>query len=132
MLLVQRYVSPFPTDTSESHDSIGVGLRWSPFAPDLYANKIAFPFPAAFIAPNAPYVTAILGADLRDRQTWVSPTQSTAQVAWSPIASLAFGLPEIQGGDWTLGPELREQLQYFDGHVQRAWMLLITFELRQW
>ena len=58
--------------------------------------------------------------------------RSTEQVAWSPMASLAVGLLEIQGRDWSLGPEYREQLAHFDGHFQRGWLLLIAIHLNGW
>lgn len=64
--------------------------------------------------------------------TVVTPMRSTEQVAWSPMASLAVGLLEIQGRDWSLGPEYREQLAHFDGHFQRGWLLLIAIHLNGW
>jgi hypothetical protein len=131
-LVAQDYVSPVPTNTSEDHFSFGAGVRWTPFEPRPHPNTLPLPIPGPIIDSNAFYVTAVLGADSRNRSTWVSPTESTDQSAWSPMASLAVGLPAIQGHDWSLGPEVREQLQYFDGHVQRSWMAMFVAELQQW
>ncbi len=126
----QEYVSPSPTDTSENHISLGAGLRWMLSEPRPVLNPAHFPGP--FLDLNAFYVTAILGADARSRATWVSPTQSTYQSAWSPMASVALGASPIRGHDWSLSEEFREQLAYYDGHVQRSWMALFVAELEQW
>jgi len=48
------------------------------------------------------------------------------------MASLALGWLEIQGHDWSFGPEFREQVAYHDGHLQRGWMLLGAIHLNGW
>ena len=121
------YISLSPTDVSEEQLSLGAGARWTPFKPR--------PQPSGFIGPyvdaRAFYVTAVVGANIRDRLTQTS-TKTTDETAWSPMVSLALGLQEIQGHDWSLGPEFREQLAYYDGHLQRGWMLLIAIHLNEW
>jgi hypothetical protein len=84
-----------------------------------------------FIDPSAVYFTAVVGAAFRDRVTTMM-TESSEDTAWSPMASLAVGWLEIQGRDWTLGPEFRGQLARFDGRLQRDWQLMIAIHLNQW
>ena len=57
---------------------------------------------------------------------------SIEATAWSPMASIAVGLPEIQGHDWSFGPEFREQLARYDGHLQRGWELSLAIHLNSW
>jgi hypothetical protein len=123
------YLSPAPIGTSEDHGSIGVGVRWTPFEPQPRPSH--FPF-APYMDVHAFYLTAVVGADVRDRLAQTSPTQTTDQTAWSPMASLALGVLELQGHDWSIGPEFREQLARFDGHFQRGWQLLFAIHLNQW
>ncbi len=133
-LFSQSYISPFPTDTSEDHVALGAGIRWTPSdpRPQPTSGVRYLPVPAPFYDMSALYITALLGVDDRDRVTWVSPTQSTDQSALSPMASLALGAPILKGHDWSLGSEVRGQLAYFDGHVQRSWMVLLMAEVGQW
>ncbi len=115
-------------DTLEDHLSFGAGIRWTPFEPRPEPSR--FPL-APFIDTRAFYLTAVIGAGLRARQT-ETMTGFNEDTAWSPMASLAVGLLEIQGRDWTLGPELRGQLARFDGKLQRDWQLMLAIHLNQW
>ena len=118
-----------PTGISEDHSAFGVGLRWTPFAPRPRSMQASWIWPAPFVDIHAFYFTMIVGADVRDRVT--SSTQID-ESAWSPMASLAMGLLEIQGQDWSLGPEFREQLARYDGHFQPSFMWLLAVHLNAW
>ncbi len=122
------YVSPYSTYTGENHWSLGAGVRWMPFEPAPRRGP-SFVFPGPFVDVRAWYLTAMVGADLRDR---FNQSDSTEDTAWSPMTSLAIGLLEIQGHDWSFGPEFREQVAYYDGHLQRGWMLLFAAHLNEW
>jgi hypothetical protein len=126
------YISPYPTNTAEQHLAMGAGIRWTPFKPRRHRTALFAGALGPFTDILAFYLTAVVGADLRGRITQTTPTESVEESAWSPMASLALGLAEIQGNDWSFGPEFREQIAYFDGHVQRGWMLLITIHLNAW
>lgn len=130
--LGEGYISAYPTDTSEIHVAFGAGVRWTPFKPRPRRQSFQFLFPCPFIDRHAFYVTAVVGANLRDRITVMTPTEWFEETAWSPMASVAVGLPQIQGSDWWLGPELREQLAYYDGRVQRGWMFSFAIHLNAW
>jgi hypothetical protein len=127
------YVSPYSIGASEQHLSIGAGVRWTPFEPKpqrWWRGFSGYFLPGGYIE-HAFYLTATIGADLRDRVTQPSVTESTEATAWSPMASLAVELLGIQGHDWSLGPEFREQLAYYDGHLQPGWMALIAIHLNE-
>jgi hypothetical protein len=117
--LGDAYISPYPTDTSEANLAFGAGIRWTPFKPRRRRASLQFLIPGPFSDFHAFYVTAVAGANVRDRVTVVTPTGWVEETAWSPMASVAVGLLEIQGNDWSLGPELREQLAYYDVTHQR-------------
>lgn len=119
--------SDISADTTEELLSFGAGVRWTPFKPRL--RRGGFPIAPA-IDLYAVYFTALVGAGLRDRLT--TTTDSTEDLAWSPMASLAVGLLAFQGRDWALGPEFRGQLARFDGKVQRDWQLMLAIHLNQW
>ena len=122
-------ISPYPPARTEAHLSMGAGVRWTPFEPRPQRSLNRFIFPSPYVDIRAFYLTAVIGADVRDR----FPTSSTTdETAWSPMTSLAVGLLEIQGHDWSLGPEFREQLAYYDGHLQRGWMALLAIHLDEW
>ncbi|MCX5742558.1 MAG: hypothetical protein NT062_08685, partial [Proteobacteria bacterium] len=116
------------SDTLEEFGSFGAGVRWTPFEPRPRPSPIPL---ASFIDVRAVYLTVVVGAAVRDRLT-TTMTTSSEVIAWSPMASLAVGLLELQGHDWTLGPELRGQRARFDGRLMRDWQLMIALHLNQW
>lgn len=119
------YISPFRPEASETHSAFGVGIRWTPFAPRPRRGSLFRAVtPAAFVDTTAFYVTGLVGANARNRETRTTG-DPTLDVAWSPMASVALGLQALQGHDWGFGPEFREQLAYYDGELQRGWM--VTF-----
>jgi hypothetical protein len=123
------YISAFPMNTTEEHLSMGAGVRWTPLKPSPRRSSPVLMLPGSFGDIRSFTVTAVVGADLRTRSTQTTPTDSIDETAWSPMVSLAVGVDELRGGDWSLGPVFREQLAYFDGHVQRGWMLLVAIHL---
>lgn len=125
------YFAPYPMTTAENQVSMGAGVRWTPFKPAPIPARAAS-FLGTFVDIRAFYLTAVLGANLRDRYTYPSATETIETTAWSPMASLAVGLLEIQGHDWSLGPEFREQIAYYDGQLQRGWCLTIAIYLNTW
>lgn len=127
------YLSPSSPPAAEDHVVLGAGVRWMAFEP-IRARRLgpALLFPGHYVDLRAWYVTAVVGADLRDRITAITLTQAKEQNAWSPMAGLAIGVAEIRGRDWSLGPEFREQLTRFDGHFQRGWQLLVAIDLEDY
>ena len=123
------YLSPAPIDFSEVHTSFGTGIRWTPFEPRPHPSSAWGPFPGRYVDVRAFYLTTVIGADVRDRTTQSELDQTTEHVSWSPMASVAVGLLEIQGEDWSLGPEFREQLARYDGQFQRGWQLFFAIHL---
>jgi hypothetical protein len=107
-------------DTRESYSSLGVGVRWTPIG--ISRNFFVF----------APYATAIVGAEARDRITETGPGVFTDDTAWSPMASLATGVMEFSGRDWQVGPELRVQVARFDGNLQHDWQMMLAIHLNAW
>jgi hypothetical protein len=127
-----NYISPYAIGASEMDTPIGAGVRWTPFEPrPERSGGLLSLFPGQFVDITAFYLTAVVGADYRDRFTQTFVTQSTNATSWSPMASLALGLLEIQGHDWSLGPEFREQLASFDGHLQLGWLAMLTMHLNR-
>ena len=125
------YTSVVVPASAEDHVVFGAGLRWMPFEPrPTYRPTIFLPGP--FTDLQAWYVTALVGADFRDRITETSPTTSRDASSWSPMASLSLGLLEIRGHDWSMGPEFREQLTRYDGHIQRSWQAMIAIHLEDY
>lgn len=130
-LMSTSYFAPYPMTTAESQLSMGAGVRWTPFKPAPIPARAAR-FLGSFVDIRAFYLTAALGANLRERFTFPSATETAETSAWSPMASLALGLLVIQGHDWSLGPEFREQIAYYDGQLQRGWSLTIAIYLNTW
>ena len=124
------YTSVVSPASAEEHVVLGVGVRWMLLEPRLVPNPITL-LPGSFLDRSL-YVTALLGADFRDRFTETSPTTSSDASSWSPMASLALGVPEIRGHDWSMGPEFREQLTRYDGHFQRSWQAMIAIHLEDY
>ncbi len=129
--LESGYISPFRTDASETHQSVGAGIRWTPFEPrpQRMSNMLE---PGDFRDLQAFYIAAVVGIDGQSRVVHASPTESTEDGAESPMASLAVGWLSLQGRGWTVGPELREQLAYYDGRVQRGWQLSFVVDVTSW
>jgi hypothetical protein len=121
-----------PRLMTEEHLSVGAGVRWVPFEPNPHRGP-TFPFAGSYIDMHAFTLTAVVGANMRDRLVMVpATTRWTEEVDWSPMASIAIGLLQIGGRDWTLGPEFREQLTRYDGRFQRGWQLLFATHLNRW
>jgi len=116
----------------EQHTALGFGVRWTPLRPRPQRSRSAYWTLGTFFDLRALYLTAIAGADWRSRVTWTSPTMSTAASGWSPMGSLALAWAPLQGRDWSLGEEFREDISYVDEHVQRTWMLLAVANLNIW
>ncbi len=126
------YIAPYPTDTSEQHQSLGVGVRWEPFKPRPNPDVVPICCRLRLFDIRAFYLTAVVGANDRSRGTWLGPNQYAYDSAWSPMARPAVGLPELHVREWALGPEFREQLTYYDGRLQRGWMLTFAIHVNAW
>jgi hypothetical protein len=85
------------------------------------------PFDAPYIDVAALFVTAVVGANMRERIAGM-----TTETAWSPMASLSLSYLMLQGHDWAFGSEFREQLAHYDGRIQAGWQVLITADLNVW
>lgn len=45
------------------------------------------------------------------------------------MIDFAVGAGVLRGRDWMLGEEIHEQLEYFAGHFERQWQLIIAIRL---
>ncbi|MDB4958417.1 MAG: hypothetical protein JWO36_5986 [Myxococcales bacterium] len=116
---------PFPGSTLwESHVVFLAGVRWAPFAPRPRWQPSSLLFPTKYFDSTAFYVGASAGAGLRDRRL-ANMDVSTG----TPVVAAHLGYIPLQGRDWALGYEWREQLEHYSDGFQRGWSLLMTVEL---
>jgi hypothetical protein len=112
--------SPDPT-VGESRVTLLAGVQWFPFRPHPQRNPLHFP---RYLDPNAWYLSASIGWCWRDRVSMMTDT-----VTSTPAVAAEIGVLPLQGMDWALGYQFREQLEHYSDGFQRSWALTVVVQL---
>ena len=112
---------PYSPDAtvSEAHATFLLGLRWTPFRANPRPQSPMFLYPGRYVDMTAFYVKPSIGFGFRERTS-----MQMDHIDWTPIAAVHVGYVPVQGNDWALGFELREQLEHFNDGLQHGWTFL--------
>jgi hypothetical protein len=126
-LYVTENLAALPDSGSESHMLFDVGVKWMPFEPRRNLGMFGIPIDRGpQLLLGSTYLVATLGADVRDR---ANETTMVEEIAGSPLVGLGIGAFLLEAAGWAIGGEFREQLAYFDSHLQRGWFGVALVQL---